>query len=387
MTTAAPGLPELLDSLDAVRPVIEAHRAESDVLRRQPQPIVDAMRQHDLFRLQLPRDLGGRGVDPVTFLDLVERVAAWDGSTAWNFAISGGAATFAGYADPDVARDVFATPASYIAGTPNPTGRAELVEGGYRVSGRWAWCSGIYQATHAIVGAVVPGDPNPALAGLPPLRQFILPVSDVTILDTWHVGGLRGTGSTEIEAHDVFVPNERAILIFFSPPRNPAPLYRLPASFFGVTLTGVALGVARAAIDAFVELATGKTPAFGRELLKDNPGAQADVAEAEALVGSARSYLRESMAELWELALAGDATALAPRAKIRRAQVHGARSAARAVDLVCAAAGGHAIFESARFERCHRDVHAVRAHITQARGMLIDAGRAQLGVPTQTPLF
>lgn len=228
MTTAARGLPELLDSLDAARPVIEAHRAESDVLRRQPQPIVDAMRQHDLFRLQLPRDLGGRGVDPVTFLDLVERVAAWDGSTAWNFAISGGAATFAGYADPDVARDVFATPASYIAGTPNPTGRAELVEGGYRVSGRWAWCSGIYQATHAIVGAVVPGDPNPALAGLPPLRQFILPVSDVTILDTWHVGGLRGTGSTEIEAHDVFVPNERAILIFFSPPRNPAPSTACP---------------------------------------------------------------------------------------------------------------------------------------------------------------
>jgi alkylation response protein AidB-like acyl-CoA dehydrogenase len=290
--------------------------------------------------------------------------------------------------EPHVARDVFSSPQGGIAGSPAPTGRAEAVDGGYRISGRWAWCSGIYQSTHAIVGGIVPPDSGGAVpAGLPPLRQFLVPVSDVTILDTWHVGGLRGTGSTEIELADVFVPHERVLLIFFSPPKHASPLYRLPPSFFGVTLTGVALGIARAAIDALVELATRKTPAFAREALKDNPAIQHDIAEAEALVGAARAYLYESMSELWALAQDGDAKATEPRAKIRRAQVHGARSAARAVDLVCAAAGGHAIFESAPFERCQRDVHAVLALVTQTRSMMTDAGRAQLGVPTQAPLF
>jgi alkylation response protein AidB-like acyl-CoA dehydrogenase len=378
----------LLDVVDELKPVIEAHRAESDVLRRQPQAIVDAMIERDLFRVQLPKDLGGWGVGPVDFLAAVERVASWDGSAAWNFAISGGAATFAGYMPPEVARGVFGAPHGNIAGSPAPTGQATRVEGGYRLTGRWAWCSAIYQATHAIVGAIVPaGDNGGAPTGLPPLRQFLVPISDVTILDTWHVGGLRGTGSTEIELNDVIVPDERVFLVFFSPPRNPSPFYRLPPSFFGVTLTGVALGIARGAIDAMVELATKKTPAFAREGLKDNPAVQHDIAEAEALLGAARAYLYESMSELWANALAGEAAPLPLRAKIRRAQVHGARSAARAVDLMCAAAGGHAIFESSPFERCHRDVHAVLAHVTQTRTMMTDAGRAQLGVPTQAPLF
>lgn len=385
VTTTRP----LLDVIDELRPVIEAHRAESDVLRRQPQAIVDAMVERDLFRVQLPVDLGGWGLGPVEFLEAVERVASWDGSAAWNFAISGGAATFAGYMPPEVAREVYSVPQANIAGSPAPTGRAVTADGGYRLTGRWAWCSGIYQSTHAIVGAIIPAAENPSAApsGLPPLRQFLVPVSEVAILDTWHVGGLRGTGSTEIELNDVFVPDERVFLIFFSPPRNAAPFYRLPPSFFGVTLTGVALGIARAAIDAMVDLATKKTPAFAREGLKDNPSVQHDIAEAEALLGAARSYLYESMSELWSRALAGEQCELPLRAKIRRAQVHGARSAARAVDLMCAAAGGHAIFESSPFERCQRDVHAVLAHVTQTRTMMTDAGRAQLGVPTQAPLF
>ena len=215
---------------------------------------------------------------------------------------------------------------------------------------------------------------------------MLAPRADATLLDTWHTGGMRGTGSTEFLLEDVFVPQEHAFSMFGGEPTHPAAIYRLPTSFFGFALTAVPLGIARAATQELKALARSKPPAPPRPGMADQPFVQYAVAKAEAMTEAARLAVRDAFARMWEEVNA-QAASLESRARLRRASVHAVETSIEAVGLCYRAAGGAALFEERSFERALRDVNAAGGHIVFQRAMMEDCGRVEMGLGPLLPMF
>jgi alkylation response protein AidB-like acyl-CoA dehydrogenase len=371
-------LDEIRDDLSALAAV---HRLEGEVLRHLPPALSEAFLRHDVYRLILPADLGGKAVDPLDYLQLVEDVSRVDGSIGWNLAIAVGSVLYLGYIPPARAREICAGAQCGIAGAYAPMGRGAPVEGGYRVSGRWGWASGVADARWMVFGfAINPSDVN----AKPDTRAGLAPRAAFRVLDNWRTGGMRGTGSADYEVEDLFVPTDMTFRMFLDAPHHPAPLFRLPGAFFAAAVATVALGIARGAADGLVALADAKHAPPSRTSLRDQPFAQYAVAKALALSQSASVYLRQSIGEIWRLIQAGEEFGLEHRAQARRACVHAAEASADAVDLCCRAAGGNAPREGEPFEHALRDVRATLGHIVLQRSAMEDAGRAEFGL---TPLF
>ena len=354
------------------------------MLRHLPPALADAFLRHDLYRMLLPRDLGGADMDPLDYLKLVQDLAQVDGSIGWNLAIGIGSGLYVGYLPLERSRAMFARPDCGIAGAYAPFGRGTRVDGGYRVSGHWGWASGVHQARWMVFGFSVAngqeGGPGEVLQALAPRDAF-------RVLDTWHVSGMRGTGSTEYEVEDLFVPAEMAFKMFLGEPRHPAPIFRLPAAFFCAALAAVALGIAHGAAEALVRLVETKRSLPGRPSLRDQASAQYAVAKAQALAESGALYLRHGIDGIWQQIQSGVAPDPEWRLRSRRACVHAAEASVEAVDLCCRAAGGNALFQSQPFERAQRDVHATLGHIVLQRGAMEDAGRVAFGLQPLSPTF
>jgi indole-3-acetate monooxygenase len=303
--------------------------------------------------------------------------------------IAAGWSRLSGNVGQDVGREIFA-PGNRLAGSVNPTGKAIAAPSGFRVSGRWSYGSFIKHSHWTVGNSIVhDGDgPRRDAQGAPVIRFMIFPTAEVEIIDNWHVSGLRGTGSCDFQVADLFVPEEHAIPAFAAEPVQPGTLYRMPPiTLFAATLPCVSVGIARAAIDAFTELAEGKTPMGASSRLRERPTAQADLGRAEALVRSGRSFLTEAIEEIWQEAEAGRMPSLRQRAIARLATAKAAEASAQAVDLLYNSAGGTALFEHNPIERCFRDVHATTQHIgTQATNYEL-AGRVLLGLDAGTPRF
>jgi alkylation response protein AidB-like acyl-CoA dehydrogenase len=368
--------------------VIAAHRCEGERLRRLPDAIADAFVGANGFRLLMPEDLGGAAIDPMTYFEMVEEVSFHDGSAGWNFAIATGSAVLAGSLPVKALRATLNKPADYVAGSGIPGGKAVAVDGGYRVSGRWRWGSGVHHATAAGGTAIVFDGERPRMGpnGRPVTMQFLFDKADVTVLDTWRAGGLRGTGSTDFTVTDLFVPREHAFRAFSGCAEHPAPVFRLPATFFGLGICAVALGIARQAVEGLRDLAQHKTSGPGRAL-KDAGQAQYAMAKAQALVDAAGLHVKATFAPIWEAAVERRPITLAMKAAARASYVHAAESAEDAVHLCCRAAGGDAVLEAAPFERALRDVHAVLGHFTVQRPIMEEAGRVMFGGEPESPFF
>jgi alkylation response protein AidB-like acyl-CoA dehydrogenase len=261
---------------------------------------------------------------------------------------------------------------------------ARPVDGGFRVSGRWAWGSGTANADWILGGCRVEGEP-PAPDGRPPApRLMIARAEEVERLDTWHVAGLSGTGSGDFAFHDVFVPGRRALRLGVDRPLA-RPLYAFPA--FGLLAMGiaaVALGLAGAAIEALVDLAGAKRPQGSRRSLAERPAAQSDVAEAQALARSARAFLHEAVDAAWQSARGEGRLRVAHRRDVRLATTHAVRSAARAVDLMYHLAGGSSVYRRSPLQRIFRDVHVATQHAMVAPSTFEVTGRLLLGLETDT---
>jgi alkylation response protein AidB-like acyl-CoA dehydrogenase len=365
------------------------HKAEGDRLRQLPPALAEAFHRHDIYRLILPRDLGGADVDPLDYLDLIEKVARVDGSTAWNLAIGAGGGLYAGYLPVERSRLMFARASSCIAGAYAPFGRGEIVEGGYRVTGHWSWASGAAQARWMVFGfrVIAKGGADGTSEKPPEVRQALAPREAFRMLDIWNVSGMRGTGSTEYEVNDLFVPSDMTFRVFRDMPKHPAPVFRLPGAFFGSAVASVALGIGLGATEGLKQLAVVKGGFSGGDPLREQAYAQYAVAKAEALVESANLYLRDAIAAIWRSIRTGREIDPAQRRRARRACVQAAEASAEAVDLCCRAAGGHALFESQPFERALRDVRAAIAQITLQRSAMEDAGRAAFGLKPHSPVF
>ncbi len=372
----------------SLRQIVTDCRADCDLLRRLPDPVAAAFVERDVYRLLLPTDLGGRGVDPLTIFDLVEEVSSYDGSVGWNYAIGSNSGMLAGVLPLPVAQSIFATRHSATAGSGPPQGRAVAVDGGYRVSGRFAWASGIHQVQWIMGGCFVFDGEERRVGphGGPVVIHALAPRADATVIDSWHTGGLRGTGSTEFELDNVFVPDSHAFMMFGSAPHHPAPIYRLPTSFFGFALTAVPLGVARAAVEGLKSLAASKPPTPPRPGLRDQPSFQYTVGKAEAMVEAARLSVRHAFSLMWEEVQAGQAS-MESRARLRRASIHAVETSIEAVGLCYRAAGGAALFTAQPFERALRDVNAAGGHIVFQRAMMEDCGRVAMGLTPLLPMF
>ena len=371
-----------------LRPLIQASRAEAERLKRLPDAVAAAFLEHDLYRILVPEDLGGAGLDPLAYFDLCIELASWDGSVGWNFALASTCSPLVGMLPMERLKRFFADPDCAIAGTVGPSGKAVRTADGWRLSGRWNWMSGVHQAKWVILGALVcdeDGKPLQTAEGTPDARQFLLPKDEACVLDVWDVGGMRGTGSTDYVAEDAFAPAEMWVKAFSGQSNHPDPIFRLPFTYFGLGLCGVALGMARPAVDGLKELAATKASAVSRRNLRDQPQAQYAAAKSEALLRSAALHVRDCFSAVWQALRSDEPVTLQMRARARASYVHAAESALEAVQLCYRAAGGSALWQKGPFEQALRDVNAVGCHITLQQVMMEEAGRVELGLEPTVP--
>lgn len=373
-----------LDAIRSLAGLITEHRASFDSERRINDTVYRKLAEAGLFRLWLPEAVGGPQLTPLEFLAVVEAAAALDGSVAWIIANGGGMSRAGGYLHETVSRALFSDPLAFIASSTAAVGKAVPAEGGFRVSGKWFFASGAHHATWfmALCAPVnADGSDGPAFC-------CYLPRDAVTVRDTWHVSGLRGTGSCEFDAADVFVPAKHTHGFLAPEPAQPGIVYRMPhVSVFAWTVASVPLGIARGAIDAFKEMATRKTRAGTLSVMCEREIIQSLTGRVETLHAAARALLAKAMTDL-ELATVEGGPELVPaRLRLRTAATHAAETAVQIATLLAAEAGAVSIFESSPIERAVRDIGAAAKHIAMSPNVYTTAGRVALGLDPGVPRF
>jgi len=359
----------------SLAPLVAVHRAAFDRDRRLPDEVFDTLADAGLFRLWLPAALGGPALSPYEFMEVVEAVSALDGTLGWLVGNGGGMSRTGGYVPEPVAREWFAEKRAFIVSATGATGVARPCEGGYRVSGRWPFGSGAHHAS-LFMGLASVRDEDGREG--PPLCCY-LARAQVTIHDTWHVSGLRGTGSCDFSAEDVFVPTAHSHPFTQPPQMQPGVVYRLPAlSIFPWTVAAVPLGIARGLIDAFVQVACRKARAG--TTLRDRETVQAAVGRAEALLGAGRAFLIDAMERLIAALDEGDENLVRARVHFRLACTHAGESGLRIADLLAAEAGTASILEAGTIERSIRDLQAAARHVAMSPSSFTTGGRHALGL-------
>jgi alkylation response protein AidB-like acyl-CoA dehydrogenase len=373
-------------------PKLEASAEEIERRRELPEPIVEALVERGLFRLLLPRSLGGAELPPAVYVQVVEEVAKHDASTAWCLGQATGCTMTSAFLDPEVAREIFGGERGIVAWGPPGPAEARTVPGGYRLTGTWSFASGSHHASwlgaHV---AILSEDGTPRLRpdGGPVIRTLLFPKSSAKFTDIWHVIGLRGTGSDSYSVTDLFVPEKYTVLREAAPkPRQPGPLYAFSSSnMYSSGFAGVALGIARSTLDAFVELARDKIPRGAKRTLRDNNVVQSQVAQSEARLKAARSFLLGSLEDIWRDVARSRRLTLDHNTMIRLASTWAIHQACEVVDTVYHAAGATAIFESNSFERRFRDIHTVIQQYQGRRAHFETVGQVLLGLPLEGTMF
>ncbi len=370
-----------LEAAQRLAPLIAAEGDAIEAQRRLTPKVVEALHEAGLYRLLLPRELGGAELDLAGFSLVIEALAKADGSTAWCVCQANGCAQSAGFLALEVAKEVFGVPRAVLAWGP---GSAEIAEvpGGFRVSGRWSFASGCRQASW--LGCYVPvpdatGAPRLAPDGTPLLRTFLFPAASAKLTDVWQVIGLKGTASDAYELVDLFVPAERSFLRN-APLRTDYPLYRFTInSVYMAGFPGVALGIARAMLAEFITLAQAKTPRLTRNPLREDAVIQMQVAECQAKLGAARAFLQQALEEGWAAAASGR-LGVEHRLKMRLASTYAIHQARAVADTVFHAAGAGAIYVSNPLERRMRDIIAVSQHLQARQQHFATVGQFLLGL-------
>ena len=380
-----------VEAAKGLAPQIQASADEIERSRRLPLPLVDAMAQAGLFRLWIPRSLGGEETDPTTLVRVVEEVSRADGAAGWCLGIGGTYGAFGGYLSADAAHEIYGSdPLVRTAGALRPFGNAVVVDGGYRVTGRWPLGSGCQHSGWIVGGCRILDGDQPRLLpnGTPLMRVLFFPAADCEILDTWHSIGLRGTGSHDYTVTDVFVPAARSLSLR-EPPVEPGPLYAMPTiALSAPALAAVGLGIARHAIDLLLELAQTKIASRSRQSLRGDVTMQASLGQAEALLRSGRAFLYETLEEGWKVTNAGQSLTVSQRAMLWLASTHAVTSAKQATELMFSAGGSASPYTSGGLERCLRDIHAVGQHLTLTPPNYQMAGQAFLDLDMRsTPLL
>jgi alkylation response protein AidB-like acyl-CoA dehydrogenase len=376
--------PAVLETARKLQPMIRAAADDIEVARELPRPLFETLADAGLFHLAVPRAIGGAELDLPTYVQVIEELGKADASTAW--IVNQGAifATYAARMPRDVARAIWMdTPRSVVANTPAATAQAVVVPGGYRVTGRQGYSTGCRHAAWIAPHAQVIDNGQVRLdGGQPETRYLFVRVDEAELLDTWHVRGMRGTGTHHFAVRDVFVPAERSVLSATAPLLETGPLYRVPRTLcFASGDAAVALGMARTCLETFFELAGAKTPRAMAALLRDQAMVQAQVGQAEAAVRAGRAFLMETVNDLWSTVAAGGVLTLDQRATLRLASTHGIRLAAQVIDTVYNAAGVTAAYDGHLLQRHFQDIHVITQHLQSRLSHYELVGRHWLGLP------
>lgn len=357
--------------------------AEIESLRRLPTDLVDALASTGVFKRLVPTAYGGSQAHIWDGHRDIESVSYHDGSTGWCVMIGMTTGLGAGLLPPEHAHALFGPVASIGGGFAMPAGRARMVDGGLRVTGRWAWGSGTDHCT--VIGGgvlIVDDDDRPSALSDGTRAPFVYfdPV-DVEVLDTWHATGLKGSASGDYTVTDASAPEGRWIDITRPTPVIDDPLYRFPfVAGLGVGVASVMLGLGRRAIDELIAIGE-KVPTGSSSSLAERAAVAIDIARADAAVRSARSFLHEVIDEIWERVVGGDRASDEQRRLLRLACTDAAERSAYAVGLCYHAAGGTSVFESSPLQRIFRDVHVATQHGMVAPRTLETIGRMTFGAP------
>jgi len=366
--------------LSRAREIADLARGMADEIdsgRRLPAELVGALRDSGLLRAGAPVEVDALELPAGTALRCAEEVARGDASAGWCVSIAITASLLVAYL-PAVSRgELFGDGRGVAAGVWAPQGKARRVSGGVVVSGRWAFCSGITHADVLFAGCAL--EDRPAVVALP--------TEQLQVLDTWHTLGLRGTGSHDTLADEVFVPTERVLSIFDGPVID-RPLYRFPPfGFFAACITAAAMGNARAAIDNFVDLAGTKKGVAASRTLAERSTIQVAVASAEASLEAARAGYYQAVDAAWQASQDAPSVALETRTRLRLAATHGVRVSADVVRTMYDLAGGSAIYDGVPLQRRFRDAFTATAHFQVNEASRELPGRILLGQAAEAAML
>lgn len=362
------GATKVISAVEELLPVLRERTQDAEDARRIPDESIKALQEAGFFKLLQPKAYDGYEADPLTFYQAVKLISSACGSTGWVASILGVHPWHVGLFDPRAQQDVWGDDVqTRISSSYAPMGKARVVDGGYRLSGKWNFSSGCDHATWALLGGPAIDDQDKPVD----FCTYLLPISDYTIDDVWDTVGLRGTGSNDIIVDDVFVPQHR-VLSFVATSKcetpgqelNPGPLFRLPyGSVHPSTITAPIIGMAQGAYDAHVESQRQRVrAAYAGEQSKEDPHAKVRIAEAASEIDAAWLQLTHNMAELYQLACKQEQLPFSTRLRVRRDQVRGTERAIAAIDRLFENSGGKALKSGTPIQRFWRDAHAGRVH-------------------------
>ena len=382
---------DYLHRVRALGPAIEAAVDEIDRSRDLPAPLFAALREQGLFRLVQPEDYGGAALDPPSLIQVIEEIASHDASVAWCVGQTNICALTAAYLAPEVVKDIFGPDTGILAWGPGP-GEAKVVPGGYRVSGSFQFASGSRLASW--LGCHVPvieadGSKRLGIDGKPLSATMFFRKTSAVVTDTWYTMGLRGTGSDSYAVTDLFVPDA------YTMPRDGSAKLRVtgelyaftPSTLYAGSFAGIALGIARSVMTAFVTDAVGAVPRGGRRPRSENHVMQAHVGWNEARLRAARTYLLVTVSDVWAEARKRGHLTQDELVAIRMASTFAIQSAKQVVATLYEAAGAMAIFNARPFERRFRDIHSVTQQIQGHPEHFETVGQVLLGRTPDRPLF
>jgi len=382
----APSAEELVDRARQLRPLIERNAPEGEANRRIAQETIDALREAGLFKITVPRRFGGYEVPIWTKMQVSAALGEADGSTAWVTTLINVCNWMGGLLGDQAQRDIWGeNPDARIAGVLNPSTDVRAVDGGFEVSGRWPFASGSLHADWVLVGIVVPD----ASGEIVDDALAFIPIGDVTIEDTWHVAGMRGTGSNTIVAEQVFVPAHRTMSLRralqneYPTPHTDEVAYR--GSFIPVltlVLGAPQLGMGQAALDFVISKAGRRGITYTRfERQTDSVSFQAEIGRAATLIDTARLHMQRGALDVERAAEAGEPLPLVTRARVKQDTAHGIACVRQAIDVLMSAHGAASFAEASPLQRIWRDSATAGRHAVVDPTVNAETyGKALLGV-------
>lgn len=374
----------LLEAVQTLAPQLKEKAAEHESQRHVDEGVIRELAELGCFRMLVPKEYGGGQVEPSVFASILETLGRYDAATGWCVMTGATTSMLSAYMPPDGAKKLWQEqPNVVMAGIFAPMGKAVAVEGGYRLQGRWPFASGVDNATWRMGGALVMEDGKPRIGedGAPIIHSMFFPAGESDIIDTWSVSGLCGTGSHDIAVDDIFVPEELTTALIGAAPKVDGALYTFPV--FGLLASGVsavALGIGRAAIDELCSLSKKKRNPVTRRSLSEQSITQLQIAQAEALLQSAKLYLMDTLKQVYARAKGGAEMSLQDRALVRMAASHAVSSAASVVDDMYKLGGGTSIYKRNPLQRHFRDVHTITQHIMVSDQSMTASGKVLLGL-------
>ena len=371
---------EIYENARALSGFLREKSAEIDATRKLPPDVVERLREAGMFRLMMPKEWGGPELRPSQQVEIIEELAKANASAAWCVMIGCDSGFFVGYMEESAAREIFPRLDMVTAGAVIPSGRAERVAGGYRVTGQWAFGSGVSHADVVGLTCVLYENGAPMIkSGRGPVScGFLTPAANVEVVDNWHTTGMRGTGSSDYRVKDLFVP-ERFRFNLRPPARRDGVLWRRATNFLP-KVSGVPLGAARGAIDHVVETMKTKVETFSRRPYKNMPRIQSIIADAEMMLGAARAYAFSAMDREWERLERNEQPTVQERADAWLSRVYAAQAARDIIRMLYDAVGSASIYsELGPLDRALRDAETFCQHIVAQRKSLEMIGAMLLG--------